>query len=595
MKRFLIFFFVFTALLFATLFLAKQVNQTIYNSFTEVKLRYQDNISITYPQAIAAYRQLDKKYSQAKLLTYGLTDFGEPLHLFVISKSRIFNPETLRNKGFRVVLVSNGIHPGEPCGIDASIKLASNILSKKDGLWNLMDSTVLCIIPVYNIGGAHDRSPFNRANQNGPEEQGFRANARNLDLNRDYAPMDSRNAKSFAQIFHHWKPNILIDTHTTNGADYQYVMTLIPSHPQELPPMLGCYYNDVMEPFLYKAMATTGFEMIPYVSPMGETPESGLQQYYNTPRYTTGYGRVFNTITLMTEAHMFKPFRDRVLATYEFIKSTLDFTKANGSKLNQLKKDADSYTATKKEFVLQWELDTTRIESIAFKGYEAEIIDSKFTGGKRLWYNRNKPFTKDIPYYRHYNPTLSITVPEFYYIPQAWQQAINRLKINNVTLHRFVKDTIIEVEAYYIVDYKTGNRPYNGHYLHSDIQVRKENQQLKFYKGDYFIQTNQRENQYIVEMLEPQAEDSFFAWNFFDSILQRKEYFSPYVFEDYAFEFLNSNPNLKREFEEKKKSDKSFAANSYAQLSFIYQRSPYFEKSFMRYPIYRSCSKSGNS
>lgn len=588
MKKFIIYFIALTTLLLVLLIISSKVKPLFISNISDIELLYEENISLPYPDVINAYESLDRNYREAKLLTYGSTDIGKPLQLFVISKSKIFNPEILREKGFRIVMVNNAIHPGEPCGVDASIKLARDILDHKDDLWDTMDSTILCIVPVYNIGGAHNRSPFNRANQNGPADQGFRANARNLDLNRDYAPMNSLNAQSFAKLFHHWKPNVLIDTHTTNGADYQYVMTLIPNHPQELPPMLGEFYDQSLEPYLYEAMSRTGFEMVPYVSPMGQTPESGLQQYHNSPRYTTGYGRMFNTITLMTEAHMFKPFRDRVLATYEFIKTTISFTHEHGWELKKLKDEADFFSKNKTEFTLRWELDESIVDSLKFKGFEAFNIDSKVTGGKRLKYDRNKPFTKMIPYYRHYLPSLTVSKPDCYFIPQAWHEVLHRLSINNVDMVKLNADTIIEVDAYYISNYKTYNQPYNGHYLHYDVETRTERQKIQFYEGDFLVYTNQPVNQYIIEMLEPQGNDSFFAWNFFDPILQRKEYFSPYVFEDYAYEMLNNDPILKSEFEKKKATDKNFASDSYAQLSYMYQKSPYFEKSFMRYPVYRS-------
>jgi hypothetical protein len=588
MKRFFGFYLALVALFIVSLMLVRLLRTSSFEKTAKIELRYEFNESLTYPEVISAYKALDKQYRTAKLITYGQTDIGKPLHLFVISKSRIFDPAILRQKGYRIVMVNNGIHPGEPCGIDASLKLARDILGKKEGLWELLDSTVLCVVPIYNIGGSYNRSPFNRANQNGPAEQGFRANAKNLDLNRDFAPMDSRNARSFAQIFHRWKPHLLIDTHTTNGADYQYVLTLIPNHPQVLPPMLGEILDKALEPHLYSEMKKSGFEMIPYVSPMGSIPESGLQRYINSPRYTTGYGRMFNTIVLMTEAHMFKPFADRVLATYEFIKATLNFTQLYGHDLKTRKDEADKYISQKTDFVLRWQLDSTRVETIPFKGYEAELVDSRITGGKRLRYNREKPFEKEIPYYRHYNPSLTVAKPSMYIIPQAWRDAVYRLAINDVRIERIQKDTLMEVEAYYIDDYRSYNRPYNGHYLHYDVRVRTEKQTIQFYKGDFIVPTDQATNEYIVQMLEPQADDSFFAWNFFDPILQRKEYFSPYVFEDYAEMMLANDALLKEEFELKRKGDKEFASNSYAQLSFLYQRSPYFEKSFMRYPVFRS-------
>jgi hypothetical protein len=205
----------------------------------------------------------------------------------------------------------------------------------------------------------------------------------------------------------------------------------------------------------------------------------------------------------------------------------------------------------------------------------------------RLKYDRSKPFIKPIPYYRHHNPKITIEKPDYYVISQTWSEVIYRLKINGVKLIKLEKDTTLKVEAYYIENYETYERPYNGHYVHFNIAVRKEIQSINLFKGDYIIPTNQVVNEYIIQMLEPQSSDSFFAWNFFDTVLQRKEYFAPYIFEDYAEEFLNSNPKLKEEFEQIKKADKQFANNPYAQLTFIYQHSPYFEKVFMRYPVFR--------
>ncbi len=593
MKNFFIPFIVAVLFFLAAMFVLKQIERRTSNE-KFIELRYEDNESLTYYEAISAYKALDKQHDEAKLLTYGKTDSGKPLNLFVISKTGNFSPENLRARGFRVVMVNNGIHPGEPCGIDASVKLARDVLGQKENLWELMDSTVLCIVPIYNVGGSLDQSPYNRANQNGPKTQGFRANARYLDLNRDFAPMDSKNAQSFAQMFHHWKPNLLIDTHTTNGADYQYVMTLIPNHWLELPPMLGNYYDKVMEPYLYKKMEMSGYDMIPYVSPMGQTPESGLEQWVNSPRYTTGYGRMFNTITLMTESHMFKPFRDRVLATYEFVKAALEFTHENGATLKSLKDEADNFTKNQKEFVLHWERDSSKFEMLPFKGYEAELIKSEVTGDERLRYRRDMPFVKEVPYYRHYNPSLTITKPDYYIVPQAWHEVVHRLTINGVDMKPLANDTIMEVVAYYIENYKTRMQPYNGRYLHYDIEVRKETQNVQFFKGDFIIHTNQLVNEFIVEMLEPQAYDSYFTWGFFNSVLQRKEYFSPYVFDDYAKQMLDQDADLKNEFERKKQLDKEFASNTYAQLNFFYERSPFFHKGFRRYPIYRSVMSNNN-
>ncbi len=211
----------------------------------QIPLKYNDNITPTYEEAISWYKHLDEKYKKAKLITYGLTDIGKPLHLFVISSDKDFDPNSYRSKGKCMIMINNAIHPGEPCGVDASIKIADDLLRKN----NIPKNVIIGIIPAYNIGGVLNRNSTTRANQNGPEEYGFRGNARNLDLNRDFIKLDSENAKSITKIFHEWNPDFLIDTHTTNGADYQHIMTMISEHPLSYSPVL---YNFVKENLLTK-------------------------------------------------------------------------------------------------------------------------------------------------------------------------------------------------------------------------------------------------------------------------------------------------------------------------------------------------------
>ena len=108
-----------------------------------------------------------------------------------------------------------------------------------------------------------------------------------------------------------------------------------------------------------------------------------------------------------------------------------------------------------------------------------------------------------------------------------------------------------------------------------------------YYKGDYIIPTDQIAVRYLVETLEPEAPDSFFAWNFFDGILQRKEYFSDYLFEDTAHHLLTADPVLKMEFERKKATDPEFAKNAGTMLSYLYSKSAFSEPNFKIYPIAR--------
>ena len=554
----------------------------------EISKKYLSNQTVTYKEAIDFYTDLDQKSDKAKLFTFGTTDVGKPLHLFVISKDGDFNPASIKTKNKRVILINNAIHSGEPDGVDASMKLAEDLLINKIIDLNVLENAVICIVPIYNVDGVLNRSCCRRANQNGPEEMGTRANAKNLDLNRDFIKCDAENTKTLAKIFHEWNPDIFIDTHVSDGADYTYTMTLIATQHDKLNPILGNYLKNEMQPALYEMMKAKNNEMCPYVELFKKTPDDGIIEYLETPRYSTGFTTLFNTIGFVTETHMLKPFPQRVKATYDFLFTVIEYTNKNYQKIGEIRKQANNYVKEQKQFPLEWVLDTTKWEMLNFKGYEAKYKPSVISGKPRLYYDQASPYNRPIKNYTTYTANTTVEKPTIYIIPQGWKNVIERLEMNNIKMKRLSKDTIITVESYYIEDYKTIKNPYEGHYLHYDVKVKKENQQVQYYKGNYVVETNQESNRYIVETLEPQATDSYFCWNFFDAILQQKEGFSDYVFEETAEEILKQNPELKKEFEQKKQQDTAFAKNGMEQLKFIHQHSPQFkEKSFMRYPVGR--------
>ncbi|GEO04109.1 hypothetical protein AAE02nite_17730 [Adhaeribacter aerolatus] len=540
----------------------------------------------TYQECISYYEQLDQAYEEVKLFTYGLTDSGRPLHLVVISLDRDFEVQSLRQRNKRLVLVQNGIHPGEPEGIDASMMLARDYMQQKD-LRASLQNVVLLIIPVYNVDGALNRNRTSRANQNGPASYGFRGNARNLDLNRDYIKTDSRNARTFTQIFQEWQPDIFVDTHTSNGADYQHVMTLIATQKDKLASPLKNYLTQNLLPALEDGMEKAKFPMAPYVNTKGATPETGLLGFMDSPRYSSGYTALFNTIGFVTETHMLKPFDQRVKATYAFLELMVKMVNQDAARIADARSQANQAVLTQTNFPLNWVLDTTQADKVKFRGYRGKYKPSEVSGLPRLYYDRKAAFTKNIPYYNTFRATTVITKPKAYVVPQAWGEVIARLQLNNVTMEQLPVDTELEVELYHITDYQTAQRPYEGHYLHRDVQVRPEKRKLLFYRGDYLIYLNQPANRYLVETLEPQAVDSFFNWGFFDAILEQKEYFSDYVFEDVAAELLKNNPPLRQQHDAWKKANPEQAKSAQSNLDFIYRHSPYYEPSHLRYPIAR--------
>ena len=553
------------------------------------KTPYENSNSVataTYDEAISWYQELAESNPKVSLLEYGQTDCGRPLSLVVISAEGSVDPTYHRKKGRQILLINNGVHPGESCGVDASMMLARD-LANEATYSPILENVVICIIPIYNIGGSLNRGCCSRCGQVGPEEYGFRGNARNLDLNRDFIKADSKNAATFAKIFHTWGPDVFIDTHTTNGADYPYVMTLIPTMRSKLSAPLSEYMVQRLLPGLFEFMEAAHYPMSPYVNSVGKSPEEGIADFLDDPRYSTGYTTLFNTIGLTSEAHMLKSFQDRVEGTYMLLLSLTKIINRDRVLIGRARDAAKAESKKQNEFPIAWELDKEKKEKLLFRGYAARNKTSEITGMDRIYYDQAAPWEKEIPYYTTHKPGITISKPIAYIIPQAWSETIERLKQNSVELNRLSEDVEIPCEFYYIDQYQTMNTAYEGHYRHYNTIVRKEKGNLPFFKGDYVVYLDQTANRYLVETLEPEAPDSWFNWNFFDGILMRKEYFSDYLFEDEAAQIIRDQPSIKAELDEAKTRDSVLAATSWLQLDFVYRKSRHYEPTHNRYPVVR--------
>lgn len=545
------------------------------------------NQTYTYEELIKGYQKLDQQNQWAHLTEIGKADVGKPIHLFILSKNKVFTAEEAKATGKTIVLINNGIHAGEVCGIDASLELSTQLLSKKNKLDKLLDSTIILIVPAYNIGGMLRRGSYSRANQNGPEEYGFRGNAQNLDLNRDFIKCDSENAMVFNRLFSKWDPDIFIDTHTTNGSDHQYTLTLIASQKDKLNPVLSDYMSQQILPLWYAKMKKNKMEMTPYIYSMQDTPQEGIKDFLETPRYSSGYAALFDCFSFITEAHVFKPFEARVAHTKAFLNMAIDYAAQHRKEIKAIRKSAKQHSQQQKEFAIHWELDSSHYDSLYFKGYSSVKRKSNVTGQEMRFYDTTQMLNGYIAYYNRYKAAKTVSKPKYYLIPQAYKEVIQRLEWNDIKLRRLKKDSSIEVTTNYISNYETGKQAYEAHYLHYNIKTDAQKEKIKFYRGDALVSTDQEAVRYIISCLEAESVDGFFAWNFFDGILQQKEWFSDYAFESKAKELLAQDPSLKVEFEKKKAEDPSFAKNNFAQLYFIYKRSPYYEKTVNRYPIYR--------
>ncbi|MGB3005122.1 MAG: hypothetical protein WBC06_01340 [Chitinophagaceae bacterium] len=538
----------------------------------------------TYFEIIDWWKKLDTKSGKVKMLTMGMTDAGYPLHLIVISNNGDYNFNNIKKNNKRIILVNNGIHPGEPDGIDANMLLGRDIVINK---YRIPDNVVIAIIPVYNIGGCLNRSTNYRVDQNGPEEFGFRGNSQNLDLNRDFIKCDSKEARAFTEIFQSLDPDVFVDNHVSNGADYQHIMTLLTTQHNKLGGVMGEYLNKEFEPALYNLMKEKGYDLVPYVNVWNDTPENGWSEFWDTPRYASGYAALWHSFSFVPESHMLKPYNQRVNATYALMKSFIEFTSKNSAIIKQLRLQAKQSVKSAACFPISWKHDKSHFREIEYKGYESESKPSEVSGLPRLYYNRNKPYKKTIKHFNHFIANDFIKKPKAYLIPIGWWKVIDLLKINKIEMSQLKKDTTIDVEVYKINDYKTQTHQYELHHMNSDVKISVSLQKKKFSKGDWYIPLNQVANRFLIETLEPQAEDSYFSWNFFDAILGQKEGYSAYAFEEIAADFLKNNDELKIKLEQKRVSDTVFAKSGRAQLNFIYQNSPWYEPAHMQYPVYR--------
>lgn len=546
------------------------------------------NQTTTWTECIDFYQRLAHAFPAVlKFETTGYSDNGNAIHIGIWSADGEFNIDRIKGAGRPVLLNINGIHPGEPEGVDVCMALVRDLCLTSD-LKDRLDKLVLVFIPIYNVDGALTRQDTSRANQNGPEEYGFRGTAKHLDLNRDMIKASSQNTLVLNQIFASWDPDVLVDTHTSNGADYTYVVTLIATQPDKLGGELGEFLRATMLPEIYAAMDGRGWPMCPYVNSETEIPDDGIIGFLDTPRYSTGYAALHHTIGFMPETHMLKPFAERYKGLRCFIECAIEVTCQHSVDIQGRRAQDRRQIQKGTEWPLAWELNRASQSTIVFNGYSAIYEPSRIGSYYRLRYDARLPYSKAIPYFESYRPSATALAPIAYIIPKAWTEVIDRLRANGVKLTEIESAETLLLECYYVRDFEKNAVPFEGRHLFSSLRMDCAVEPISLQSGDWIIYLDQPRNRFIIETLEPIATDSFFKWGFFDSILDRKETFSSYVFEDQAEVLLNTEPELKVAFNQWKIDNPQLTSDGNAVLNFIFQHSKrYREPAYRRYPIYR--------
>ena len=546
-----------------------------------------------YAETVAYSQKLAAASDWIVYKSFGKSGENRDLPLLIASKDKTFTPEAARKNGKAIILIQACIHAGESDGKDAGLALLRDIAITKTRA-DLLDNAVILFIPVYNVDGHEYFTPFNRINQNGPAEMGFRANATNLNLNRDYMKADAPETRAWLALWNDWKPDFFIDCHGTDGADFQYNVTYEYAHFGEVSPAIKNWMDTHFDGVIVPQVEAEGNLMTHYVEFAGRDVSKGVATFIATPRFSTGYVPLRNRAGLLIETHMLKPYKSRVHGTYDVLRYTIEEIGKNKQSLFEANRQAENETVERgktydasRKFPLQIEV-TDKSIPFAFKGIEYKVEESDISGAKQLIYG-TKPLNITIPKFDEGKISVAVAPPLYYIIPPQWTDVIEVLDAHGVKFRRLVKTQNLKVEDYRLTEPKWAANSFENR-LPLSYQVNAVTETREFPAGSVVIPLAQETGSVIIDLLEPNSQDSFAYWGFFNSIFEQKEYGEGYVLEKLAREMLSKDANLKKEFDEKLKDEK-FAQSPPARLRFFYDRSPYYDARIGLYPVGRIVTK----
>ena len=541
--------------------------------------------SPSYEETLKFSRRLDAESDQIVLLSAGNSTEGRDIPLLIAAEREGVTPKRARATGKAVVLIQAAIHAGEPDGNDAGLALFRDIALKRTPP-SLLEHLVILFIPILNVDGHRLESRYNRINQNGPMVTGFRANSANLNLNRDYLKADTEEIRSWLRLWNKWDPDFFIDCHVTDGADFRYNITYEYAHHDEIHPGLRAWMRNRFEKSVVPRVERKGNLLSRYIQMIDRTrPEAGIASFIATPRFATGYTPLRNRNGLLIEAHSVKPFKSRVLGTYDLLVETLAEVGNSRSSLLAANSQADQdwLTGNREVFVLSQRIKRESTPFL-FKGYKLQLTDSPVSGSKQISYTR-EPLDVTVPQYDLAEPRESVTPPAYYVVPPQWREIIERLDSHGISYHRAREAFSLEAESYRLSEPVWRRRSFEGRITVSAKQSPSTGVRV-FTAGSVIVPVRQKSGQVAIHLLEPKAPDSAFFWGFFNAIFEQKEYSESYVMDTIAKEMLEADAKLKAEFENRLK-DPEFASSPRARLRFFYERSRFYDRRIGLYPVAR--------
>ena len=544
-----------------------------------------------YDETIAYCKRLAGASPWIRYTSFGASPQGRQLPLLILSRERAFTPAKAAATGKAVLLIQSGIHAGEIDGKDASLMLMRDIAITREHA-TLLDSTILLFIPIFNVDGHERFGPHNRINQNGPVETGWRVNAQNLNLNRDYMKADTREMRALLSLLALWLPDLYIDIHVTDGMDFQYDITYVMETGPNVEPMIGTWITTALLSHVLPQIEAAGHKVFDYVAPREEgDPASGFEAGVIGPRLSTGYAAIQNRPGLLIETHSLKPYRTRVDAAYQMVRAVVEAVGRAPHALRSAVRRADLATIQEGSF---YRADNTLPltfgvgkDSVArtFLGYVARTEHSEVSGGERRVYTR-EPIEIRSSFFNTIVVRDSVSIPLAYLVPQEWSFVPEIMKLHSVHMERLVQPVTLDVESYRFSNEKFSATPYEGRQRMS-YAMEPLIERRSYPSGTVVIRTNQRAAKVAVHLLEPRSPDSFAAWGFFAAISEQKEGAESYVMEEIGRKMLEQDPLLLKEFEEEVRSDTSFSNDPEARLNWLYLRSPWSDPQLNIYPVGR--------
>ncbi len=541
----------------------------------------------SYTETIDYLNRLDAASPMATTIILGISPQGREIPMMIIDRDGLRDPLAIRSKGRIITLIQACIHPGEPDGKDAALVLLRDMLISNKHR-ELLDKTSILFIPILNVDGHERFGPYNRINQNGPEEMGWRTNAQNLNLNRDFLKADAAEMQHWLKMFSTWLPEFFIDIHTTDGADFQYALTYDIEVYGNLDSGITRWLSNIYEPRITAKMKENGFPVFPYVQFRNwHDPRSGLRTGAAPPMISQGYAALQNRPALLIETHMLKDYKTRVDATIQMLIHTLFIINHQADNLKTLIEMADKSTAApafrKQPHPVSWKTSTADSTMVDFYGFDYQVLKSDLTGGDWFVYDNNKPMVMKLPFFNKSVPETTVHLPEAYIIPAEWTEVINRMKLHGIKMDILSEPAEITVKSYKFKDYEFRKTPNEGRHMVSTGLTETEEKRI-FPAGSAIVATSQRTARVIAAILEPAASGSYVEWGFFNAVFEQKEYSETYVMEKMAREMLEKSPELRREFEAKK-SEPGFNGNQWTMLNWFYSKTPYWDQQFLKYPV----------